>query len=250
MRKLFLLVVLGFFAGSIYAQDETAGKVKNEGNNFLRAKNYKDAFAKYEEYLKLIDFKGDDATIFNTAVCADKIKNYVAAEKYFDMSIKNNYKPVASYQGKAKVFQQQKKIPEMIKVLEDGMKANPGNGDLEKMYTSHFLREGQTFQKANNVAKAAENYKMITKLSNKSLKAKGFLSLGTLYFNNGAVMLQKATPLATSDKETYEAEKKKALAEFAKARENLVQASSLAPADAEVKEALADLTKAEAEFKK
>ena len=64
---------------------------KNAGNVALKAKNYAEAFKKYEEYLKIVNNK-DNATVFNTAYCANKIKNYPAAEKYFSMSIDNKYK--------------------------------------------------------------------------------------------------------------------------------------------------------------
>lgn len=245
MKKLLLFIVLALFTGSIYAQDENVAKVKNEGNAALKAKDYKLALQKLEEYLEAIEFKGDDATVYNVAFAANRVKDYAKAEKYFDMSIKNSYKSQSSYQGKANAQKAQNKTAEMLQTLQDGIKALPGkSADLEKAYAVHFLKLGQDFQKKNNIAKAAENYLMITKMNSRSYQSRGYLSLGTLYFNNGAAILQKATPIATTDREAYETEKKKALAEFNKAKENLMQASSLTPDDQEVKDTMKELNAA------
>ena len=237
MKKLLLFVLTSLFiGGALFAQTDESGKVKNEGNAAWRAKNYKEAFTKWEQYLKLIEFK-DDATVYNVAVCATKLKDYANAEKYFGMSIKNNYKVASSYLGMADAQENFKKSPEMLKTLQDGIKATPGqNVKLEKAYSDYFAKEGQKFQKANDIAKAAENYTKSSQVSNKQLKARGLLSLGTLYFNNGASILQKATPYATSEKEKYEAEKAKALADFKKAQDYLKQAATVEPTNEAVKE--------------
>ena len=193
MKKLLLFVLTSLFVGgALFAQTEESGKVKNEGNAAWRAKNYKEAFAKWEQYLKLIEFK-DDATVYNVAVCANKLKDYANAEKYFGMSIKNNYKVASSYLGMADAQENLKKIPEMLKTLQDGIKATPGqNVKLEKAYSDYFAKEGQKFQ--------------------------------------------KATPYATSEKEKYEAEKAKALADFKKAQDYLKQAATVEPTNEAVKE--------------
>lgn len=237
MKKLLLFVLTSLFVGGVlFAQTDESGKVKNEGNAAWRAKNYKEAFTKWEQYLKLIEFK-DDATVYNVAVCATKLKDYANAEKYFGMSIKNNYKVASSYLGMADAQENLKKIPEMLKTLQDGIKATPGqNVKLEKAYSDYFAKEGQKFQKANDIAKAAENFTKSSQVSNKQLKARGLLSLGTLYFNNGASILQKATPYATSEKEKYETEKAKALADFKKAQDYLKQAATVEPTNEAVKE--------------
>ena len=45
----------------------------------------------------------------------------------------------------------------MLKTLQDGIKATPGqNVKLEKAYSDYFAKEGQKFQKANDIAKAAD----------------------------------------------------------------------------------------------
>ncbi|WP_099292431.1 hypothetical protein [Butyricimonas sp. Marseille-P3923] len=243
MKKLLLFVLVSFFVGTLAAQttEEEAGKLKNAGNAAWKAKNYKEAFTNWENYLKAIDFK-DDASVYNVAVCANKLKDYAAAEKYFTMSIANKYKLKDSYAGKADAEKNLKKTDQMIKTLEEGIKATPGqNSALMRTYAVYFLKEGQKFQKANNIAKAAENYQKIANMSDKGFKAQGLVSLGTLYFNNGAAILQEATPFANKENDKYEAGKAKAMAEFKKAQGFLVEAMSADPKNVEAPEVLKEV---------
>ena len=83
---------------------------------------------------------------------------------------------------------------------------------------------------------AAEYFTKFSYVSIFQLIARGLLSLGTLYFNNGASILQKATPFANSEKEKYEAEKAKALADFRKAQDYLKQAATVEPTNEALKE--------------
>ena len=139
----------------------------------------------------------------------------------------------------------------MLATLEAGIKANPGKcAKMEQMYANYYLKEGQKFQKANNLTKAAENYMKITQMTNKNWKANGFLCLGNMYFNTGASIYDKATPFANTEKEKFEAEKAKALANYKKAQEYLMQALNQSPNNEEVqttmksvKDAIATLTK-------
>lgn len=242
MKRIAFFVLSILFTMSVFAQ-EPGAKEKNAGNAALKAKNYAEAFKQYEEYLKIVNYK-DNATVFNTAYSANKIKDYPAAEKYFDMSVKNKYKAASSYQGKAQAQKNQNKTAEMLVTLEEGMKAYPGNMKLETMYATYYLKEGQKFQKAGNEAKAAENYNKIVNLSNKGLKTQGYTCLAGLFFNNGAKILQDATPMANTDKAKYDAEKAKAMNDFKKAKDYLIQAQSLEPANQDVKDLMKQVNEA------
>ena len=221
MKRIAFLILSVLLTVSVFAQDPGATE-KNAGNAAVKAKNYPEAFKQYEAYLKIVNNK-DNATVYNTAYCATKIKNYAAAEKYFDMSIKNNYKGASSYLGKAQAQKSQNKTAEMLTTLQDGMKA---------------------FQKAGDEAKAAENYTKVVNLTTKSFKTQGLASLASLYFNNGAKILQAATPIANSDKAKYDAEKAKAVNDFKKAKDYLVQAQSLDPANQDVKDLMKQVNEA------
>ncbi len=242
MKRIAFILLSILFSAGVFAQEPGAAE-KNAGNDALKAKNYAEAFKKYEEYLKIVDYK-DNATVFNTAYCANKIKDYAAAEKYFDMSIKNKYKAASSYLGKAQALKNQKKDADMLVTLQEGLKAFPGNMKLETMYATYYLKEGQKFQKAGNESKAAENYTKITSLSNKSFKTQGYVSLAGLFFNNGAKILQDATPIANTDKAKYDAEKAKAVNDFKKAKDYLTQAQSLEPANQDVKDLMKQVNEA------
>lgn len=227
---------------SVFAQTPGATE-KNAGNAALKSKNYAEAFKQYEAYLKIVN-NDDKATVYNTAVCANKIKDYAAAEKYFGLSIKNNYKGASSYLGKAQAQKDQGKTAEMLSTLQEGMKAFPGNMNLETKYAAYYMKEGQKYQKEGNEAKAAENYTQVTTLTTKGFKTQGLVSLASLYFNNGAKILQDATPLANTDKDKYESEKAKAMNDFKKAKEYLVQAQSLEPDNADAKDLMKQVNEA------
>ena len=239
MKKIVLLVLVGLLTGSLFAQDPGAAE-KNAGNDAWKAKNYALAFTNFEKYLQAVNFS-DKAYIYNTAVAASKSKNYAAAEKYFEMAIKNNYKVASSYLGKAQAEEDLGKENEMIETLEAGLKAAPTNSKLENMYGSYFLKKGIEAQKANNFTAASDNYSKILSLSNKGLQTKAYMALASLYFNNGATTLQKATPIANTDKEKYAAEKAKAVGDFKKALDYVNHAQTLDPENADVKDLMGQI---------
>ena len=243
MKKIVLLFLSTLLTAAVFAQATPGAAEKNAGNAAWKAKKYEEAFKNFEAYLKAVDFK-DNAYVYNTATAAMKLKKYPEAEKYYDMSIKNRYKIASSYLGKAKALQGEKKDAEMLGVLEEGMKAVPANTKLETMYASYFMKQGQQFQKNGNEAKAAENYTKITTLTTKSFKVQGFVSLAGLFFNNGAKILQDATPKANTDKAKYDAEKAKAMADFKKAKDYLTKAQSLEPANQDVKDLMKQIDEA------
>ena len=175
---------------------------------------------------------------YNCGVCADQIKKYADAVKYFDVAIQKNYNVANAYARKAGALKDLKKDAEMVETLEAGLKVAPGNKTMEKLYAIYYLKEGQKFQKANDINKAEESYKQVTTLSNKKWKTDALYSLGVLFYNNGANVLKKAAPLATSDADKYATEKAAADADFKKASDYLKEAVALSPDRAEIKKML------------
>ena len=219
MRKFILLVAMCCATGSIFAQTDP-NQLKKEGNDALNAKNYQVAFTKYDAYLKQTN-NSDSVMAYNCGVCADQIKKYADAVKYFDVAIQKNYNVANAYARKAA-----------------GLKIAPGNKTMEKLYAIQYLKEGQKFQKANDIAKAEESYKKVTTLSGKKWKTDALYSLGVLFYNNGATVLKKAAPLANSDADKYATEKAAADADFKKAADYLQEAATLSPERAEIKKML------------
>lgn len=239
MKKIVLLIFIGVLAGNLFAQDPGAAE-KNAGNAAWKAKDYALAFTNFEKYLQANGFK-DKAYIYNAAVAASKAKNYQAAEKYFEMAIKNNYKIGSSYLGKAQAEEGLNKPAEMVATLEAGMKAVPGNAKLETEYGTYFLKKGQEAQKANKVEEAAKNYMKVAALTTKSQKVPALTSLATLYFNEGATILDKARPIANSDKEKYAAEKARAEVSFKKAENYVGQLKAEDPENPAVRDLTSQL---------
>lgn len=237
MKKLILLLALCFTTNHFFAQTTDPNQLKNEGNDALNAKNYPVAFSKYSEYLKLTN-NTDSVTAYNCGVCADQTSKFADAAKYFDIAIKAGYNLENAYIGKAGALRDLKKDAEYVATLQEGLDAVPNSATLEKQYAIFYLKEGQKFQKASNVVKAEENYKHVTTLKNKKWKTDALYSLGVLFFNNGAVTLKKATPLAKSNPTKYATDKAAADADFKKAAGYLEEAVAVSPERAEIKKML------------
>jgi len=240
MKKIFLFLLASVFALSLFAQD--AATLKNAGNEALRAKNYQEALKQFEQYFAVAG-QDDKATVFNAAYCANKLKKYEKAIALYSKSIENRYKESSSYYFKARAYKKLKKTNEMLATIEDGLKAKPGNKKIEKLCYQHYMKQGIKFQKAGKVAKADENFSKVKDLKGKKFRVDALLSLGKLYYNSGASILDKARPFANKDKVKYATEKSKANKSFVKALGFLEEAASINPAREDVKTSIADVKK-------
>ncbi len=227
MKKLILFVAVCLCTAGVFAQ--SAAQLKNEGNAALKARNYKVAMEKYEAFMNAPDTQQDFPLVFNTAYCAGKIKNYAKAEKYFAQSIKNNYKASKSYYYCALMQKKQNHYDQMVATLNKGIEACKGkNSKLIKELSKYYLISGQKAQKAKDFTKAEELYKKAGEKKSK-LQVDAFASLGTMYYNQGAQIMQKATPIANKEPEKYKAESVKAKGYYQKALNTLQKAKQLAP---------------------
>lgn len=232
MKKIVLLVAFCLGIGSAFAQD--VEKLKADGDAALNAKNYPEALAKYGEYLKLTEYK-DTVRIFNCGFCANQAKNYAEAAKYFDMAVKFNYNLDDSYTGEAMAYRNLNKSEEFFQTVEDGLKALPGNANLEKMLYAYGIKQGQAAQKKGDIETAVKMYKEVLKASNKKYQEGALYSLGGMLYNQGATKLNEINPLATSDPDKYNAEKTKADAMLKEAKGYLDQVMALNPNNANAK---------------
>lgn len=233
MKKLSVLLSLCLTVTCLFAQTATPQQLKADGDKALQAKNYPVALTKYSQYLKQTNYQ-DSVTAFNCGVCADKSKKYAEAAKMFDVAIQKNYNVSSAYVGKAIALKNQNKNADYIATLSEAMTKVPGNATIEKLYSIYYLKEGQASQKAGSIEKAAEEYMHLTEVTSKNWKTNGLYSLGVLFFNNGALTLKKATPIANSDPDKYKAQKEAATADFKKASDYLEQAVALSPERTEI----------------
>ena len=189
MKKIVLLVAFCLGIGNAFAQDANA--LRDAGDAALKAKNYAEAVAKYSEYLKLNEYK-DTVRIFNCAFSANQAKQYEEAAKYFDMAVKYNYNLDDSYTGEAMAYRNLNKTDEFVATVEAGLKALPGNANLEKLLYSYCIKQGQAAKKSGDIATATKMYKSVLLASNKSYQEGALYSLGAMIYNQGATGLQKA----------------------------------------------------------
>lgn len=239
MKKFILLLAVCFSISAAFAQ--SAATLKNEGNAELKAKNYKGALEKYEAFMSAEDTFEDAALVFNSGYCAIKVKDYAKAVKYFGESIDNKYKLSSAYRFKALAEKKQKNIDAMIATLNAGIAACPTkNSKMTKMLATHFLKEGVAAQKANKFAAAEASFKKAIEVKSKK-KADALVSLGTLYYNEGAKIMQAATPIANTQPDKYKAESAKAQSYYKKAVAELNKAKAIDPAREDVTATLATL---------
>lgn len=215
MKKIILSFALCCTAASFFAQNADPAQLVNEGKAALEAKNYQEAYTKFSTYLTQTNNQ-DSVIAFNCGVCADKIKKPADALKYFDIAVQKKYNLANAYVGKAGALKDLKKNDEYVATLKEGLEAVPGNKTLTKLYANYYLNAGITAQKAGKVEAAEDAYKQVLTIQGNNTNA--LYSLGALYFNNGATVLKKATPLATSDRVKYDAEKEKADNDFKEAK--------------------------------
>nr|WP_290101554.1 hypothetical protein [Parabacteroides goldsteinii] len=125
------------------------------------------------------------------------------------------------------------KAAEFTATVEAGLKAKPGDADLEKLLYVYCMKQGQAVQKSGKIADAEELYKDVLIVSNPKYKENALYSLGAMYYNEGAKILAAAT-----DPAKYEAEKDKADVQMKKAKEYMEQAVALNAANANAKKIL------------
>jgi tetratricopeptide (TPR) repeat protein len=124
--SLVLLMCVGAIA------QESAAELKNQGNEALRAKNYKGALEAFEKAIAAWgDEEMDAAMVYNTATSARKLKDYAKAKKYFEESKKLGYKADVSTYYIATSLKSMGKNEEMEKVLLAG---------IEEFGTSKYLK--------------------------------------------------------------------------------------------------------------
>jgi len=132
------------FVGAI-AQDKSAAELKNEGNDALKAKDYKTALSLYEQAIASWEEEEMDAAmVYNTATCARKIKDYDKAVKYYGQAAELDYKADVSTYYIASSYNKQDKEDEMVKVLVDGIEKYSTSkyvGHMKKMLATYYVKE-------------------------------------------------------------------------------------------------------------
>lgn len=145
MKYLATLSLVFMISLGAFAQEESAAELKNQGNEALRAKNYKGALELFE---KAIGAWGeepmDEAMVYNAATCARKIKDYDRAVKFYGESKKLGYKADASTYYIASALKSADKDEEMVKVLLAGIDEHGTSkyvAHMKSMLAGYYVKE-------------------------------------------------------------------------------------------------------------
>ncbi len=139
MKKFGLFMVMLATAAMASAQDKSADDFKNEGNDFVREKNFAAAFASYEQALKLWGDSVDAPTAFNAALCAQKTKNFDAAMTYYAKSEELGYKDAESAYRITQILKAQNKSEEYEAALKAGYEKYP-NGKTGSLFKKDYAK--------------------------------------------------------------------------------------------------------------
>ncbi|MGQ8335040.1 tetratricopeptide repeat protein [Sunxiuqinia sp. A32] len=149
MKRFFLVIAFCFGMVAGFAQDAIdAVQLKNDGNEALRAKDYKKALELFDKAVaNWGDNEADNAMIYNAGYCAYKVKAYDKAVKYFDMSIATNYKTSTALLYKANAQLKLGNEEAYVATLNDGLAKSPNDAKFKDRLTKYYLKEGNAFYK-------------------------------------------------------------------------------------------------------
>ncbi len=139
MKRLAILLSVVLSTSFAFGQDKTADQFKNEGNEFVRQKNYSQALDSYNEAFKLWGDKPDTATIFNAAICALNVKNYDMALEYFKKSSDFGYKKADADFRITQIYKAQKKDEEYFNAVKAGYE-NYKNGKTAMLFKKELCK--------------------------------------------------------------------------------------------------------------
>ncbi len=164
MKKIGLVMVMLATAVFASAQEKSADEYKNEGNAFVRSKDFASALASYKQALTLWGDSVDEATVFNAGMCAQKTKEYDQAYAYYAQSEQLGYKAAEAAYRMTQILKVQKKTDEYEAAIKAGYEKYP-NGKTGSFFKKDYAKvirdkafklynEGAEITKAMQTAKA------------------------------------------------------------------------------------------------
>ncbi len=164
MKKFGLVVALMAAATALSAQDKSADEYKNEGNEFVRNKQFADALASYKQAITLWGDSVDAATVYNAGMCAQRTKELDEAYAFYAKAQTLGYKEADAAYRMASILKAQKKDDEYAKAIEEGFgkykNGKTGNAfkkDYAKLFRDQafgLYNEGAEITKAMQTAGA------------------------------------------------------------------------------------------------
>lgn len=160
MKKIGVLLTFLVITVTMFAQ-ESAAELKNAGNEALRNKKYAEAVQKYEAYFASGEegVAEDKTTKYNLASSAFKGKQFEKAEKYYNQSVKNGYKPDLSLYYISKIYSSKDDKEKEIETLKRVLANYPNSKYFSKFqsYVANYYNKlaQDPYNKGNEMATAA-----------------------------------------------------------------------------------------------
>ncbi len=208
----------------------------------------------------------DTAIMYNTGLASMNAKQFDKAIKYFTLTAQNGYNPGSSYSQIISAYQQKGDTLASVKVMKEAFDKYPEDQSIlvqlinyyittgkteeaisyldkaiakEKDNPSFYLAKGIALDKLGRQDDAIKEYELALKV--KADYADAYYNIGVIYFNRGVKQLDVAQAVPTNEQAKFEAEKKKADDEFAKAVPYLEKAVEYNPKDTYIKDQLKNL---------
>ncbi len=160
MKKFGILMAMLAAATFATAQDKSADEYKNEGNEFVRNKQFAEALDAYKQAITLWGDSVDAATVYNAGMCAQRTKDLDLAYTYYAKAQELGYKEADAAYRQATILKAQKKEDEYVKALESGYEKfkNGKTGSLfKKDYAKHFRDQAfKLYNEGADVTKAMQ----------------------------------------------------------------------------------------------
>lgn len=145
------------------AQEKSADEFKNEGNEFVRNKDYKSALASYEQAIQLWGDSLDAATVFNAGDCARRIKANDKAIGFFKKAEELDYKGDFCAYYIADIYKGDGKEAEMEQAYIDAIEKYKTGKPVEIMkkgLATYYLKQGLVpFNEASKILQTAATAK-------------------------------------------------------------------------------------------
>ncbi len=167
------------------AQEKSADDFKNEGNEFVRAKDFKSALASYEQAITLWGDSLDAATVYAAADCARRTKQADKAQTFYQKSIELDYKADFATYYLSDILKDAGKDAEMEALLVSGLEkytSGPAASAMKKTLVGYYLKQGlEPYNEAGKILATTatakpEEYEAITaKANEKFAEARPFV---------------------------------------------------------------------------
>jgi tetratricopeptide (TPR) repeat protein len=173
MIKKGIYIVLMVLSVQGFSQVKDANTLIKQGNQAYANKDFLGAYQAYDSALVMLSKEGkvDTTNIYNAGYCALKANKFNEAIPYLEKSIELNYKAEKPYVSLGQVYMKLNDLVKMEKVLSEGLIKYPTNGDLSKLMSNCYLKQGLEFYKIGNDIKSKANNSGLNKTDTVAFRA-------------------------------------------------------------------------------